>query len=74
MQHRGAWLILERFLQTFATDRLNELNWLTFENKCVYYIGLLIYKCNTHLLPNYMTLLAMKHTIFFQLVEMKLRL
>ena len=32
-----------------------QLKWLTFENRCIYHIGLLIFKCQKQLLPDYIS-------------------
>ena len=55
IQKRAARIILKKPSYTCSLDMLNELNWLTFENRCAYHMGLLIYKCKNQLLPNYMT-------------------
>ena len=54
IQKRAARIILKKPLHTCSLDMFNELNWLTFENRCAYHMGLLIYKCKNRLLPNYM--------------------
>ncbi len=55
IQKRAARIILKKPLRTCSSDMLHELKWLTFEDRCVYHMGLLIYKCKNKLVPKYLS-------------------
>jgi hypothetical protein len=55
IQKRAARIILNKPVLTCSLDMFRELNWLTFEHRCAYHMGLLIFKCKKQLLPIYMS-------------------
>jgi hypothetical protein len=55
IQKRAARIILNKPLKTSSSDMFNKLKWLKFENRCAYHTGLLIFKCQHQLVPEYLT-------------------
>ena len=55
LQKRAARIILRNPLLTNSTEMFEQLKWLTFENRCIYHMGLLIFKCQKQLFPDYIS-------------------
>ena len=54
LQKRAARVILGASSRTPSIELFTKLNWMTFDNRCNYYTGVLIFKCYNNLLPEYM--------------------
>ena len=53
LQKRAARITLGAPSRTSAIELFAELNWLTFDNRCDYHAGVLIFKCRNNLSPRY---------------------
>ena len=51
IQKRAARIILCMPLKTSSKFMFNELQWLSFEKRCAYHLGVQIYKCKNGLIP-----------------------
>ena len=52
-QKRIAGIILTKKSSEIDENTLKQMKWLTFEKRCIYHTGMLIYKANTNLAPKY---------------------
>ena len=55
LQKRAARITLGAPSRTSSIELFAELNWLTFDNRCDYHAGVLIYKCRNNLSPRYIS-------------------
>ena len=53
LQKRAARITLGAPSRTSSIELFAELNWLTFDNRCDYHAGVLIFKCRNNLSPRY---------------------
>ena len=54
IQKRAAKIILNKPLKTNSLMMFKKLDWLSFQLRCNYHIGVLIFKCKNNLAPTYM--------------------
>ena len=50
-EKRIAGIILNKSSSKIDTDTIKDVHWLTFEKRCIYYTGVLVYKSRAHLIP-----------------------
>ena len=55
LQKRAARITLGVPSRTSSIELFAELNWLTFDNRCDYHAGVLIFKCRNNLSPRYIS-------------------
>ena len=55
LQKRAARITLGAPSRTSSIELFAELNWLTFDNRCDYHAGVLIFKCRNNLSPRYIS-------------------
>ena len=55
IQKKAARIILQKSYDTPSIQLFTELQWMSFENRCKYHTGVMVYKALTHLTPSYIT-------------------
>ena len=53
--------IIKKPLRTSSVDMFTELKWLTFENRCIYHMAVMTFKCKNDLCKIYV-----KARVFFK--------
>lgn len=55
LQKRAARIILQCPYNTSSSELFKNLQWMTFDNRCMYITALMVFKCKNALFPEYMS-------------------